>query len=160
MRESYNELLRFSAQCNAEMFRFRSTNAVVAQLLEQIDQLLAPTIIFTDDVDARIRGILEQIQMYAGGLGITKAERISITTAMGRVSGHWYKCPNGHIYYIGECGGPDQHGRCNECGAGIGGAGHVLVGQNERASEMENWTLATPAVMYVGIGSTKEAFSL
>ena len=138
MQESYNELRRFSAQCNAEKVRFRSTNATAVRLMFQIDQFFSPTAVFTEDEDAKIRQLLEQIRKFVGGLCITKAERISITTVIGSVSNHWYKCPNGHIYYIGECGGPNQHGRCNECGAGIGGAGHFLVGQNEPASEMEN----------------------
>jgi len=36
---------------------------------------------------------------------ITDAERKEIVRAMGYKQGHWYKCPNGHIYIITECGG-------------------------------------------------------
>jgi len=36
--------------------------------------------------------------------------------------GHWFTCPNGHIFSIGECGGAMQQSRCNECGEMIGGA--------------------------------------
>ena len=43
---------------------------------------------------------LEQI-----GLDISVAERKEIVKAIGLGSGHWYKCRNGHVYVIGECGG-------------------------------------------------------
>ena len=28
-----------------------------------------------------------------------------IVKAMGMRGGHWYSCPNGHPYVIGDCGG-------------------------------------------------------
>jgi hypothetical protein len=30
---------------------------------------------------------------------------IEIMKAIGLDKGHWNKCPNGHFYVIGECGG-------------------------------------------------------
>lgn len=51
--------------------------------------------------------------------------------------GHWYTCPNGHIFSIGECGGAMQTSRCNECGEAIGGSGHTLMGTNRHATLME-----------------------
>ena len=137
MRESFNELRRFSAQCNAEKVRSRWTNATVVTLRMQIDQLLAPTVVFTDDVDKKMSSLLQECLKHCSGLGITNAERITILQAMGSVSGHWYKCPNGHIYYIGDCGGATQLSRCNECGAAIGGGSHRLVSGNAHAPEMD-----------------------
>ncbi len=46
---------------------------------------------------------------------------------------HWYECPNGHPYFIGECGGAMQVGRCIECGAEVGGGGHQLLDTNRPA---------------------------
>ena len=51
----------------------------------------------------------------------------------------WYKCRNGHLYSIGECGGAMAISYCNHpgCGAIIGGtnhvsaAGNVLIGSKE-----------------------------
>ena len=43
-------------------------------------------------------------------------------------------CPNGHPYYIGQCGRPMELAKCNECGAHIGGTKHKLV-QGNRAGE-------------------------
>ena len=37
----------------------------------------------------------------------------------------WYKCPNGHFYVVGECGGPMEQSVCPECRARIGGQHHV-----------------------------------
>ena len=42
-------------------------------------------------------------------------------------AGHWFKCPNGHYYVIGECGGAMQKGKCPDCEAEIGGYNHELV---------------------------------
>lgn len=41
-------------------------------------------------------------------------------------SDHWYECPNGHPYFIGECGGAMQAARCIECRAPVGGGDHQL----------------------------------
>ena len=49
--------------------------------------------------------------------------------------GHWYQCPEGHTYLITECGGATVEGRCIECGAAIGGSGHVLRGDNAEAAD-------------------------
>ena len=71
------------------------------------------------------------------GIGISETERIQIVAAMGMTQGHWFKCPNGHIYAIGECGGAMQVSVCNECGAPIGGSNHRLLENNRLASEMD-----------------------
>lgn len=52
--------------------------------------------------------------------------------------GHWYTCPNGHIFSIGECGGAMEVRRCNECGEAIGGGGHRLLQGNQHAHVMES----------------------
>ncbi|KAH9951524.1 P-loop containing nucleoside triphosphate hydrolase protein [Amylocystis lapponica] len=52
-------------------------------------------------------------------------------------TGHFYKCPNGHTFVIGECGGAMQQSKCPECGEVIGGTGHNLVSGNSRATEFE-----------------------
>ena len=44
-----------------------------------------------------------------------------IIKAVGLDSGHWYECPNGHPYVIGECGGAMEVGRCPTCNSQIGG---------------------------------------
>ncbi|XP_032455825.1 NFX1-type zinc finger-containing protein 1-like isoform X2 [Nasonia vitripennis] len=71
-------------------------------------------------------------------------EKCMIVQAMGFKQGHWYKCPNGHPYVIGECGGAMEVANCNECGAKIGGTDHRLLGSNQLASEMDG-TAINPA---------------
>ena len=41
-------------------------------------------------------------------------------------SGHEYRCVNGHIYFIGNCGGAMEESRCPECGEVIGGTRNPL----------------------------------
>jgi hypothetical protein len=54
----------------------------------------------------------------------------------GSASDHWYECPNGHPYFIGECGQAMQESRCPECGAPVGGGSHRLRGDNRRIGGM------------------------
>ena len=68
---------------------------------------------------------------------MTSEERKQILAAMDLSKGHWFKCPKGHIYAIGECGGAMQRSKCPECKAVIGGANHRLEEGNELAPEMD-----------------------
>ena len=43
---------------------------------------------------------------------LTIGERKMIIKAIGAKPGSWYKCPNGHYYQIGDCGGAMQTSRC------------------------------------------------
>ena len=69
--------------------------------------------------------------------GLTDSERIEIVKAIGLTKGHWFKCPNGHYYCIGECGGAMEEAKCPECGATIGGQKHTLRDDNQLAPEMD-----------------------
>jgi len=70
------------------------------------------------------------------------AERAVVIKAMNVVEGydyggswssHWYECPNGHLYFIGECGGAMAESKCIECGAPVGGSSHRLLATNRPA---------------------------
>ncbi|SPQ99174.1 unnamed protein product (mitochondrion) [Plasmodiophora brassicae] len=52
-------------------------------------------------------------------------------------TGHWYRCPNGHMYTVGECGMAMQRSTCPECGATIGGADHSFDPGNVHAGDFE-----------------------
>lgn len=67
------------------------------------------------------------------GLGISEVERMQIVKALNMTQGHWFKCPNGHPYAIGECGGAMETSKCNECGADIG---QLLIYLSHTASEL------------------------
>ncbi len=69
--------------------------------------------------------------------GLTETERKDIVKAIGLSKGHWFKCPNGHFYCIGECGGAMETVKCPECTAEIGGGHHQLLANNQVATEMD-----------------------
>jgi hypothetical protein len=69
---------------------------------------------------------------------LTPREKTMIVAAMGLQKGHWYKCPNGHTYCIGECGGAMEQSFCPECKSVIGGTNHSLVAGNRHAGDFDN----------------------
>lgn len=69
---------------------------------------------------------------------ITKLARAMVIKAMPDMkAGHWFKCPNGHFYCIGECGGANQVGKCPDCGAAVGGTRHTLLPGNTHTGELD-----------------------
>ena len=80
-----------------------------------------------DDIEATIN----RIRKECGLEGLTPEERVMIVKAMNFAQGHWYKCPNGHIYAIGDCGGAMEERKCPDCDATIGGTHHRLIEGNQ-----------------------------
>ncbi len=94
--------------------------------------------VLENEQKVEIRAAMETLGVkLKTGLGITDKERREIVQALGMSQGHWFKCPNGHIYAIGDCGGASVESRCNECKARIGGTQHRLLGDNRFAGEMD-----------------------
>ncbi|KAF7725498.1 hypothetical protein EC973_009598 [Apophysomyces ossiformis] len=66
---------------------------------------------------------------------MSESEKSMVRAAMDREffygGTHWYQCPNGHPYTIGECGGAMQLTQCPECGENIGGQSHNLASRNQ-----------------------------
>ncbi|GFS28363.1 NFX1-type zinc finger-containing protein 1 [Trichonephila inaurata madagascariensis] len=80
-------------------------------------------------------------QLYGEAIiNVSDLEKQSILKAMGLSKGHWYQCPNGHVYCITECGGAMVESQCNECGARIGGTSHRLLSDNRVATAMDGAT--------------------
>ena len=50
--------------------------------------------------------------------------------------GHFFKCPKGHPYVIGDCGGATETSRCPHCGSQIGGTQHQVLGGNSQHEGM------------------------
>ncbi|KAF7649472.1 hypothetical protein LDENG_00140980 [Lucifuga dentata] len=94
---------------------------------------------FTDQDEHQVREALKDLddKLPRTGLGISEEERKMIVSAVKLPPGHWYKCPNGHVYLITECGGAMESRRCPDCNATIGGSNHALVSDNQVASEMD-----------------------
>ena len=95
---------------------------------------------FTADQVEVWRELYAELAKSCSGLGVSDVERREILAAMGLEKGHWYTCPNGHVYAIGECGGATQEGTCPECGARIGGTSHRLLETNRIATKMDGAT--------------------
>ena len=58
-----------------------------------------------------------------------------IVRALQAKPGSWYKCPKGHVYNIGECGGAMEEALCPECRSAIGGGSHRLRDDNTHAGD-------------------------
>lgn len=91
---------------------------------------------YKDDVKIRVENLFLQLSKLVQ-VELSKEEKAMIVAAMGLGKGHWYNCPNGHVYAIGECGGPMQKAKCPECKADIGGQGHRLESGNAHAGHMD-----------------------
>lgn len=114
------------------MMRWNSIDSIRNKIIPLLEWVIA-------------RGVDETMKSEAAQLKLNceRNERKEVLKAMHVVDGydygggwssHWYECPNGHPYFIGECGGAMQVGRCIECGEEVGGGGHQLLGTNRSAS--------------------------
>uniref|UniRef100_A0AAX7UH87 RZ-type domain-containing protein n=1 Tax=Astatotilapia calliptera TaxID=8154 RepID=A0AAX7UH87_ASTCA len=94
---------------------------------------------FTEQDEQKVKEAMKKLdEMFPlSGLGISDEERKMIVSAMKMRPGHWYKCPNGHVYLITECGGAMESRHCPDCNATIGGQSHKLASDNQVASEMD-----------------------
>ncbi|KAG8565493.1 hypothetical protein GDO81_012876 [Engystomops pustulosus] len=115
---------------------------ITPEIRKQIDVLrdvLEKSKKFTEEDENFVKTKLKELNksLPRSGLGITENERVMIVQAMGLQRGHWFKCPNGHVYCITECGGATQRSTCPECRAVIGGANHQLESTNRLAPEMD-----------------------
>ena len=68
---------------------------------------------------------------------LTPKEIEMIIRVLDTKPGSWYKCPNGHVYNIGECGGAMQESKCPDCNSVIGGTSHRLHHDNTHAGDFD-----------------------
>jgi hypothetical protein len=116
-------------------------------LRDQASKYLIQSRDLCEEFPAQTRGLLAEVESAEKSLQgeifyntVTAEERRQVIAAMAsefNVSGHWYHCPNGHPFTIGECGRAMERSNCPECGAMIGGAGHLLEAGNTRAERIE-----------------------
>ncbi|NXA07938.1 ZNFX1 protein, partial [Sapayoa aenigma] len=129
-------LLKLLARCNAPS---RRISPELAAEIASARKILEGTKKFTEKDEAAVKAHMKKIstELPMSGLGISEAERVQIVKAIGCPRGHWFKCKNGHIYVIGECGGAMEMSKCPECHEVIGGTNHTLDSTNTLASEMD-----------------------
>ncbi|XP_054765454.2 NFX1-type zinc finger-containing protein 1-like isoform X2 [Lytechinus pictus] len=147
MNDTLTEVVRLIMECDAAgllvyNFKWWDKNPSHQGLLIEFDSLLSNQKPLTPDRENEIKGILTRINMVLGhsqntALAISDRERLQVVHAVGLSQGHWFKCKEGHVYAIGECGGAMEHARCPECGSVIGGQRHRLTDTNDLAGEMD-----------------------
>nr|XP_046239135.1 NFX1-type zinc finger-containing protein 1 [Scatophagus argus] len=117
----------------------RGQSAKIQFELKTISEVLEKSGQFTEQDQARVKEAMTELdnKLPPTGLGITEEEREMIVSALKMRPGHWYKCPNGHVYLITECGGAMESRLCPDCNATIGGESHRLASGNQVASEMD-----------------------
>ncbi|KAK4445672.1 NFX1-type zinc finger-containing protein 1 [Podospora aff. communis PSN243] len=89
------------------------------------------------DSSGNLRKALEDLQQLLRRPWYEESAMVSGPRGIATHSGHWYKCQNGHVFAIGECGMPMELARCPECASPIGGQNHSLQSGVTRAQEME-----------------------
>ncbi|XP_051996715.1 NFX1-type zinc finger-containing protein 1-like [Xyrauchen texanus] len=130
-------LAELNARCKMALLKL--PGIVLGAEVRQLRGVLQDTLPFTEGLEVTVKQMFTKLdtKLPRSGLGVTDEERVMILQAIGLNKGHWYKCPNGHVYAIGECGGAMQQSKCPECKASIGGANHSLVHGNAVATEMD-----------------------
>uniref|UniRef100_A0A673AYI1 NFX1-type zinc finger-containing protein 1-like n=1 Tax=Sphaeramia orbicularis TaxID=375764 RepID=A0A673AYI1_9TELE len=118
-------LAEFNAHCHKASQTGQSGS--IQSEVQRVKEVLEKCGQFTEQDEDRVKE----------SLGISEEERKMIVSAMNMRPGHWHKCPNGHIYVIGDCGGAMESRRCPDCTATIGGGNHTLESGNQVASEMD-----------------------
>ncbi|RHZ77870.1 hypothetical protein Glove_169g29 [Diversispora epigaea] len=81
---------------------------------------------FGAQCNERIATVLREIEELKNAA----EEKLRINRAMSQEfssSGHWYQCPNGHLYTIENYDGADQKSRCFKCGVLIDGSNHQTL---------------------------------
>ncbi|XP_068568539.1 NFX1-type zinc finger-containing protein 1 [Cebidichthys violaceus] len=130
-------LTEINARCHQADMRGQSDK--IQSEVQAITEVLEKCGQFTEQDQHRVSEAMKELdeKFPPTGLGISDEERKMIVSALKMQPGHWYKCPNGHVYVITECGGATVSRRCTDCEATIGGANHRLAGGNQVASEMD-----------------------
>lgn len=148
--KSKSEIIFLHLECRAQYLQFQKNSKITGELelLEQdLNRFLATIAVpsFSISAASSITALQKKLQRMHGPFYeyVTEEERRMIFKTMNATfmgGGHWYTCPNGHIYTIGECGMAMQRGICPECQAPVGGGDHTLLADNRHAHEIERQT--------------------
>ncbi|KAK4872927.1 hypothetical protein RN001_014956 [Aquatica leii] len=132
----FSFVVRLNQIRESQYFRHFHTLPRFMNKLKDIENIVFSIKIFTDFMEADVEKHLEYFSK-AFNVVTSKIQFNEVIKAMGMAKGHWFQCPNGHIYAIGECGGAMQTGKCADCGAGIGGSSHTLLPNNRHAGDVD-----------------------
>lgn len=135
-----NRFIAFLHLCRLEstkIYKMHCNNAHIQYQYDIARKTVCSVKKFTAEQNSIFRQSLGNLnRTLNNAIVLPTQERQQIVKALNLKQGHWYKCPNGHIYVITECGRAMQVSKCNECGAKIGGRRHTLLSSNQVATEM------------------------
>ncbi len=138
---AYEQKFNFFRFAYQKCEKFKSDPANRLQLETDLKRLslfqsIKPQFFPTEYID-KMKSIFEKCSTK-----LTKDELNSIREALpemfktGWGATRIYECPNGHPYFIGDCGGAMQATHCPDCGEPIGGGNHRVVRGNVAATEL------------------------
>lgn len=135
-----NEIMFLQSMCDVIVKASRQPfNDTGKRLLNEAFELANKYGTATETVREAFQAKVTEACKYSSGLGISTEEHQMILNVMSLNDrfGRWYKCSNGHIYAIGDCGRAMETSKCPECNEIIGGRHHGLVSSNALATEMD-----------------------
>lgn len=149
-------LAELNIRCN-KADQIKQTNKMQTEV-QEIRHVLETPGQFTEQDQLNVKDAMKKLNenFPLTGLGISDEERKMIVSAMKMPPGHWYKCPNGHVYLITDCGGAMERRKCPDCNASIGGQNHRLDSGNQVATEMDGarhpaWSEANNLLNFGGL---------
>jgi len=127
------------AECSAELRCLRPRAAIpgnIAQLENDLHAALAPNGRFPVS-DTVVEEMLRRVEREYNLEVPTPRQLRDIATALGLNAGHAFRCRScRYMYFIGECGGAMERGKCPNCGGGIGGVQHAIDNSSEFAGHL------------------------
>lgn len=141
-----HRIIDFFVYTNSTEYRMVSSNSGVKETRIAAESYLFSPTVYNEDVDSSVKAVLGRLkEQIRSSTILTDQEKSMIHKAMSssfnssQKTGHWFKCKNGHVYCITECGGAMQEAKCpvKGCSTMIGGQQHRLRGDQALATEMD-----------------------
>lgn len=101
-------------------------NDTAKQLLNEAFELANECGSATQSVREEFAGLVSEACKHSPELEISLEENRMVLQAASFQRGHWYKCPNGHVYCIADCGGVMERSKCPECASVVDSSGQQI----------------------------------
>ncbi|CAB5361032.1 unnamed protein product [Rhizophagus irregularis] len=142
----------FCLECAPEKVKSQVPDMIINTFEAAVSSLYQAKLAKENSVDDLVENLLNfqisdnsssSFDHYVNAVRSTPSETFQETLSqvgisIPQVDRHWYQCPNGHPYTIGECGGAMVMSRCPDCNAPIGGGDHRLTTGNRINSDFES----------------------
>ncbi|CAL8145279.1 unnamed protein product [Orchesella dallaii] len=142
MDEAISLYKRMSSGENPLTFKLARSKQGMKRIRDAEDVLFAAKPYGKSQRDLVTRKLEELEGILKVTVKLTEEEKKEVVGAFGGRPGRWFKCCNGHVYVITECGGAMEKGNCPECGVEIGGLQHSMAEWNYLATEMDGAQVA------------------